>query len=147
MPNALESDQHCVRRTGHANPYCKSSRRSGKIEEHKHQRPLLGVLLSVHKRAMLSIHIAALVSQRHSLTENNKCLTWVQQLQFWHSHRASLFLRIVLEMPFMSTGAPSIEMSQSSTTLTFEKNLLNRASVYVQIEVDVILGFINILVK
>ena len=55
--------------------------------------------------------------------------------------------RIVLEMPFMTNGAPSDEGSHSSTTITPENSTLNKASVYFHIKIDVTLGFINILVK
>ena len=40
IANALESGQHCICRTSHANPYCPSSHHSGKNEEYKHQLPL-----------------------------------------------------------------------------------------------------------
>ena len=56
---------------GHANPYYKSSRRSDKNEEYKHKLPLLVALLALHKRAMLSVHNAASLSQRHSSTKQH----------------------------------------------------------------------------
>ena len=72
----------------------------------------------------------------------------VQQLQNYDIFTsASLFSRIVLEMPFIATGAPSSERSRSSTTLTPENGPFNKASVYFQIEIDVTVGLINILVK
>ena len=78
---------------GHGKPHCKSSRRSGKNEEYKHQLPLLGCCSQyIKERCPQYLHIAALVSQRHSSTKQQMLddgsatptLTFSQALPFSH---------------------------------------------------------------
>ena len=98
MPNALEGGHHCDGRTEHDNPYCKPSRRSGKNEEYRHQR----------RSAALSTYCSfAIAKAFFNKTTNAWC-------EFSNSNfdiltRAYLFLRIVLEMPYMSTGLPAVK--------------------------------------
>ena len=79
---------------------------------------------------MISVHISALVSQRHSSTKQMPDVSSAPPT-FMSSSQALPFSHgfIVPGMRCISTGAPSSERSLASTTLTPGRSPLNRASV------------------